>query len=382
MKPHLPVLILGVAVLAAGGFGLWLATLPSDVTASAPPVPAAETKAMLEALRPRGQQRPVVATIGLNDATETTDYIVPTGILRRADIADVLLLAAGPGPVHLYPALNAVEPNATIAEFDAAHPDGADYVIVPAMSRDDDPTVLAWLQQQSKKGATIIAVCAGAKVAGAAGLLDGKRATTHWFYLKDLLARSPTIDYVADRRFVIDGKVGTTTGITASVPMMLTLIEAIAGHEKAQSVARDLGVDRWSAQHASSAFRFSRSFASRVLGNVLAFWNRDEFGIALEPGIDEVALAHVADAWSRTYRSKAVTFAASNVAVETANGIRIVPGKVAQAWPQDRTVSIFPDRRPEVALDLNLQAIAERYGQRTARVVAMQLEYPWAQTAL
>jgi transcriptional regulator GlxA family with amidase domain len=294
----------------------------------------------------------------------------------------VLLLAAGQGPVHLYPALNAVEPDATIAEFDAAHPDGADYVIVPAMSRDDDPTVLAWLQQQSKKGATIIAVCAGAKVAGAAGLLDGKRATTHWFYLKDLLARSPTIDYVADRRFVIDGKVGTTTGITASVPMMLTLIEAIAGHEKAQSVARDLGVDHWSAQHASSAFRLSRSFASRVLGNVLAFWNRDEFGIALEPGIDEVALAHVADAWSRTYRSKAVTFAASNVAVETANGIRIVPGKVAQAWPQDRTVSIFPDRRPEVALDLNLQAIAERYGQRTARVVAMQLEYPWAQTAL
>jgi len=382
MKPRIPVLILGVAVIAAaGGFGLWLATLPSDVTASALSVPAAETAAMLKALQPRRQQRPVVAIIGLNDATETTDYIVPTGILRRADIADVLMLAAGPGPVRLYPALNAVEPDATIAEFDAAHARGADYVIVPAMSRDDDPAVLAWLRQQSDKGAIVIAVCAGAKVAGAAGLLDGKRATTHWYYLKDLLARSPTIDYVADRRFVIDGKVVTTTGITASVPMMLTLIEAISGREKAHSVARDLGVDHWSAQHASSAFRFSRSFASTVLGNVLAFWNRDEFGIALEPGIDEVALAHVADAWSRTYRSKAVTFAASSSAVETANGILVLPGHVAHAWPQERTVSIFPDRRPEVALDLNLQAIAERYGQRTARVVAMQLEYPWPQTA-
>ncbi len=380
MKPRIPVLILGVAVIAAGGFGLWLATLPSDVTASAPPVPAAETAAMLKALRPR-QQRPVVAVIGLNDATETTDYIVPTGILRRADIADVLMLAAGPGPVHLYPALNAVEPDATIAEFDAAHPGGADYVIVPAMSRDDDPAVLAWLRQQSDKDATIIAVCAGAKVAGAAGLLDGKRATTHWYYLKDLLARSPTIDYVADRRFVIDGKVVTTTGITASVPMMLTLIEAIAGREKAQSVARDLGVDHWSAQHASSAFRFSRSFASRVLGNVLAFWNRDELGIALERGVDEVALAHVADAWSRTYRSRAITFAASMSAVVTRNGIRILPGQVASAWPEERTVSLFPDQRPEVTLDLNLEAIAERYGRDTAWVVAMQLEYPWAETA-
>ena len=373
--------LIAAVVAASGGFGLWLATLPSDVAASPPPVPASETAAMLEALQPPKRQRPVVAVIGLNDATETTDYVVPTGILRRADVADVLMLASGPGPVRLYPALNAVEPDATIAEFDATHPDGADYVIVPAMSRDDAPAVLAWLQQQSDKGATIIAVCAGAKVVGAAGLLDGKRATTHWYYLKDLLRHSPTIGYVADRRFVIDGRVATTTGITASVPMMLTLIEAIAGREKAQAVARDLGVDHWDARHASSAFRFSRSFATTVLGNVAAFWNRDEFGIALEPEIDEVALAHVADAWSRTYRSKAVTFAASASAIATANGIRLLPGQVAQAWPQERSVSIFPDRRPEAALDLSLQAIAERYGQRTARVVAMQLEYPWAETA-
>ncbi len=371
--------LIGVLVVAGGGFGIWLATLPSDVAASPAPVPAGEMAAMLEALQPE-RSRPVVAVIGLNDATETTDYIVPTGILRRADVADVLMLAPDSGPVHLYPALNAVEPDATIAEFDAAHPDGADYVIVPAMSRDDDEAVLAWLRQQADKGATIIAVCAGAKVAAAAGLLEGKRATTHWYYLRDLLRRSPTTDYVADRRFVIDGKVATTTGITASVPMMLTLIEAIAGREKAEAVARNLGVDRWDTRHASSAFRFSRPFAATVLGNVAAFWNRDEVGIALEPGIDEVALAHVADAWSRTYRSRAVTFAPSTSAIVTASGIRILPGQVADAWPQERTVSIFPSERPEAALDLNLQAIAERYGQATAKVVAMQLEYPWAET--
>ncbi|WP_243700131.1 DJ-1/PfpI family protein [Paracoccus versutus] len=196
--------LIGAVIVVAGGFGLWLAALPSDMAASAPPVPASETAAMLDALQPSRKRRPVIAVIGLNDATETTDYVVPTGILRRADVADVLMLAAGPGPVHLYPALNAVEPDATIAEFDAAHPDGADYVIVPAMSRDDDPAVLAWLRQQSDKGAIVIAVCAGAKVVGAAGLLDGRRATTHWYYLKDLLRRSPTIEYVApalrDRR--------------------------------------------------------------------------------------------------------------------------------------------------------------------------------------
>ena len=371
-----------VAVLVVGavGFGIWLATLPPDVAASAPPVPASERAAMLDALQPPMRQRPVVAVIGLNDATETTDYVVPTGILRRADIADVLMLSARPGPVRLYPAINAVEPDATISEFDAAHPEGADYVIVPVMSRDDDPTVLEWLRQQAEKGATVIAVCAGAKVAAAAGLLDRRRATTHWYYLKDLLRRSPTVEYVADRRFIVDGRVATTTGITASVPMMLTLIEAIAGAEKTGLVARDLGVDRWDARHASSAFRLSRPFATTVLGNLLAFWDRDELGIALEPGLDEVSMAHVADAWSRTYRSRAITFAASESAIVTANGVRILPDRVASTWAGERTVSIYPNQPPETALDLGLRAIADRYGQRTARVVAMQLEYPHTET--
>ena len=365
--------LVGAVVLGVAGFGIWLASLPSEVAASPDPVPAPEKVAVLEALRPAPGERPVVAVIGINDATETTDYLVPTGILRRADVADVVMVAAGPGPVQLYPALR-VEPDATIAEFDAAHPEGADYVIVPAMSRDDDPAVMAWLQQQSARGAIVIGVCAGARVAGAAGLLDGKRATTHWYYLKDLLRLSPTIDYVANRRFVVDGTVATTTGITASMPMMLTLIEALAGREKAEAVARDLGLEVWSAEHASTAFKFTRPFASTVLANTLAFWNRDEFGIALEPGVDEASLALVADAWSRTYRSKAVSFAGT-AAVETANGIRILPDRNAEDWPNDRVVS-FAGEEPAVALDKVLQAIAERYGEGTASVVAMQLEYP------
>jgi transcriptional regulator GlxA family with amidase domain len=366
--------IVGALVLGAGGLGIWLAALPNGIAASPEPVPASEAAAVLDALRPPDGERPVVAVIGINDATETTDYLLPTGILRRADVADVLMLATEPGPVQLYPALK-VEPDATVSEFDAAHPEGADYVIVPAMSRDDDPAVMAWLRQQSAKGAIVIGVCAGAKVVGAAGLLDGKGATTHWYYLRDLLKRSPTIDYVANRRFVMDGNVATTTGITASMPMMLTLIEAIAGREKAEAVANDLGLDRWDAGHASAAFSFTRPFASSVLANTLAFWNRDEFGIALKPNVDEVSLALVADAWSRTYRSKAVSFA-ETAAVETANGIRILPDRDAEDWPDQAVVSVFAEERPAVALDQVLQAITDRYGEGTTNMVAMQLEYP------
>lgn len=368
----------GVVALFLGlsGFTGWISSLPSATAALDPvPVPSKEKRAMLESLKPEGGERPLIAVIGINDATETTDYLVPTGILRRAGVADVVTLATGRGLVQLYPAFK-VEPDATIAEFDAVHPQGADYVIVPAMSRDDDPAVIGWLQNQARKGARIVGICAGAKVVGAAGLLDSRRATTHWYYLDEMLERNPTTHYVADRRMVVDEDVATTTGITASMPMMLTLIEAIAGRRKAEMVARDLGIEAWDARHVSDSFKLTRPFATTVLFNRLTFWNRDMWGIELQPGHDEVSLALVADAWSRTYRSSVFTFAPSTSAVVTANGIRILPDRATTDWPPERRVSTSPEQLPADALDRALQAIAERYGEPTRNVVAMQLEYP------
>lgn len=367
---------LGVVALAALiGAALIAALPPAPAAAAPPPIAQAEVDATLAALKPPKRQRPLIAIVGVNDATEATDYLMPYGILTRADVADVETLATEPGPVTLYPALT-VQPQATIAEFDTRHPDGADYVVVPAMSRDDDPAVLAWIRKQAAGGAVIIGVCAGARVVAEAGLLDGRRATTHWWFLKGLREEHPTVRYVADRRLVVDGRVATTTGITASMPMSLTLIEAIAGRDKAEAVARDLGLTDWDARHDSDAFRFSRPFALTVMGNKAALWNREQLGLALAPGVDEVSLALVADAWSRTYRSRAVTFAATAGPVRTRGGLSILPDHVAADWPPERRLPAIGDRRPAQALDDALLGIGNRYGRRTADVVATQLEYP------
>jgi transcriptional regulator GlxA family with amidase domain len=366
---------LGVGLFGAAG-GAWILSLPpAPASTAAPPVGKREADAILAALKPPKRQRPLIAIIGINDATEATDYLMPTGILRRSGVADVVPLATGPGPVKLFPALE-VEPQATVAEFDAQHPDGADYVIVPAMSRDDDPAALAWIRSQASKGAMIVGVCAGAKVVAEAGLLDGKRATTHWYYVKELRHEHPAIRYVADRRIVVDQGVATTTGISASMPISLTLIEAIAGRDTADEVGRAIGLTQWDARHDSSAFLFTRPFALTAIGNTVAFWKREQLGIELTPGIDEVSLALVADAWSRTYRSRAVTFSRTSGAQESRNGIRIVPDRTAASWPADRLIPPVGERQPARALDDALERISARYGMRTANFVAMQLEYP------
>ncbi|OKO69139.1 DJ-1/PfpI family protein [Bradyrhizobium sp. NAS96.2] len=366
---------IAVAALVPIVGGIWLFTLPATSAFRVqPPIATQEHDATLAALKPK-RARPLIAIIGINDMTETTDYLMPYGILKRADIADVVTLATGPGPVTLFPVLK-VEPDATIAAFDAAHPDGADYVIVPAMSRDDDPAVMQWIRRQAEQGAVIVGICAGGKVVAATGLLDGRRATTHWFYLKNWRDNHPAIRYVADRRIVVDRGVATTTGISASMPMSLTLIEAIAGREKAEAVAREIGLAGWDARHDSNAFKFTRPFALTAIRNTLAFWNREQLGLALVPDVDEVSLALVADSWSRTYRSHAATFAASADPVTTRNGLRIYPQIVATSWPADRLLPAVGATPPAQALDQVLAGIEARYGSGTADFVAVQLEYP------
>ena len=366
---------LGAATLPLAVGGGWVLSLPPTPRAgTAAPAAQDEADAALADLKPPKRRRPLIAVLGANAGTEVTDYLMPYGILRRADVADVVALGTEPGAVTLYPALK-VEPEATIAEFDARHPEGADHVIVPAMRRDDDPAVLRWIKDQASKRATTIGVCAGAKIVAEAGLLDSKRATTHWYYLGKLRERHPNIRYIADRRLVVDAGVATTTGITASMPMSLTLIEAIAGREKAEAVGHDLGLAQWDASHDSGAFALTRPFALTAMRNRLAFWNHERLGLPLAPGVDEVSLALVADAWSRTYRSRAVTFAGTAAAQQSRSGVRIIPDQVATSWPAERLLPTIGGLPPARALDRALQGITARYGTRTADFVSMQLEY-------
>jgi hypothetical protein len=162
--------------------------------------------------------------------------------------------------------------------------------------------------------------------------------------------------------------------------MSLTLIEAIAGRDKARAVGREIGLPDWDTRHDSGAFKFTRPFALTAIGNTAAFWAHERLGIELKPGIDEVSLALITDAWSRTYRSQAVTFANAAGALQSRNGMRILPDEVATNWPAERLLSVG-NRKPAEALDKVLEEITARYGTRTTDFVTMQLEYPRHQTA-
>jgi transcriptional regulator GlxA family with amidase domain len=98
--------------------------------------------------------------------------------------------------------------------------------------------LLDWLRRQSVTAELTTSVCTGALVLGAAGLLDGRRATTHWQSL-DLLRRSfPGTIVVMDEHVVQDGLILTSAGVAAGIDLALHIIERYLGQPAAKSVAR------------------------------------------------------------------------------------------------------------------------------------------------
>ena len=325
----------------------------------------------------RAPHRPLVAVIGENDGTEVTDFIIPYGVLSASGAADVVDVSVHSGPLHLMPALTMVAKE-TVASFDAKHPEGADYVIVPAVHRSTDETMIAWLQTQARAGATIVGVCDGVWVVGRAGLLENRAATGHWYSRSKLASEFTHTRWIRDRRYVEDGPVITTTGVTASLPVSLALVERIAGRDRAAALARELGVSSWAPDHRSDDFRLSVRDAATAAVNWLGFWRYERIGVPIAPGVDEVSLSFTVDAFGRTYRSTALTVG-DGTAIVTKRGLTIIPDLPRAATGLDRVEGVPPAAVPPAqALDRTLDTITRLYGSSTAQFVALQVEYPWA----
>ena len=99
---------------------------------------------------------------------------------------------------------------------------------------------LAFVRAMAKRGVRVASVCSGAYVLAEAGLLDGRRATTHWRRTRQFLAVFPRVKWEPDRIFVRDGDIWTSAGITAGIDLALAMATEDFGEEVARQTARQL----------------------------------------------------------------------------------------------------------------------------------------------
>jgi transcriptional regulator GlxA family with amidase domain len=106
----------------------------------------------------------------------------------------------------------------------------------------ENPVLVDWVRRRAARARRIASVCTGAVMLAAAGLLDGRRATTHWEYCATLAQRFPSVRVEPDPIFVRDGAVWTSAGVTAGIDLSLALVEEDVGRSVALAVARKLVV--------------------------------------------------------------------------------------------------------------------------------------------
>jgi transcriptional regulator GlxA family with amidase domain len=132
-----------------------------------------------------------------------------------------------------------VQPHATIN----THPT-LDILLVPGGFGTrpllDNRRVLDWIVRQSETVELTTSVCTGSLLLAAAGLLDGKRATTHWGAIDELVLANPNVIVVDDQRFVEEGNIVTSAGVSAGIDMALALVERLHGLAIAETTARDM----------------------------------------------------------------------------------------------------------------------------------------------
>ncbi|MGV9315918.1 DJ-1/PfpI family protein [Streptomyces sp. NPDC003691] len=168
----------------------------------------------------------------LYDRFTTLDAVGPYELLGRLPGAETVFVGKERGPVRGDQGSLALVADRTLAEVT-----GPDLVLVPGGPGDQDAMadeeITGWLRTVDAGTAWTTSVCTGSLVLGAAGLLRGRRATSHWLAYDDLaaLGAEPT-----GERVVFDGKYVTAAGVSAGIDMALHLLGRIGGDELAQNV--------------------------------------------------------------------------------------------------------------------------------------------------
>jgi putative intracellular protease/amidase len=171
------------------------------------------------------------------DKLTALDAVGPYEVLSRLPGAELSFVAKDAGPKRTDTGALALSADIGLAELT-----DPDILLVPGGEGNrpllDDDEVLDWVRGADRSSTWTTSVCTGSLVLGAAGLLEGKRATSHWAYREQL--REYGAEPVAER-VVVDGKVVTAAGVSSGIDMALRLAALVAGEDAARAI--QLGIE-------------------------------------------------------------------------------------------------------------------------------------------
>jgi putative intracellular protease/amidase len=375
---------LAVAVPLAVGLAGMRARAAEAYAPATGSTPVAATSPVLPAHDP---DRPTAVVVIGDAGAEVGDVLGPYQVLAATGRFNVYTVAPERRPLPLTGGLDLV-PQLSFGQLGQRLGGAApDVVVAPMMPDAGTPSnepVTTWLTAQHARGSLVLGVCAGAKILASAGLLDGLRATSHWYRIGELESEHPEVTWVRGVRYVDQGDVVTTAGVLSGIDGTLHVVARLVGADVARDAAAAIGWRHWSPGGPASIpeWRLEPGDAAVAVLNAGYRWERPTIGVRLTDGVGELELASEFDPYGGSSWA-ARTLAVGAAPIVSAHGLEFVPRSTPDDARVDRLVTPgdgsddgSDDGSAGFPFDATLADLARSVDAPTARFTAKILEYP------
>jgi putative intracellular protease/amidase len=366
---------LGISLTTATFAGIAIVGLSqSDAEASSPMTPLTE---------PQTSNAPVdgqvvVAVVLGQSGSDTADVFAPYEVLASSPAFFVYTIAASIAPAPVDGGMSVV-PTHTFAEVASGAAPAPDLVVVPAVNGPAEPEEAAarqFIAAQYNAGTHILGICAGSRLLAASGILDGLHATSHWSRIAALETSNPEVSWVTGQRYVQDGRVTTTGGVTSSIPGSLKVMADMAGDSEAIRVGQTIHYPGWTLD-APTAMPV-KSFGLQdipFLMNTAFPWGKPDIGVELRDGVGEINAAAIFEVYGYSQGATAIALSQKG-SVTTKHGLVLQTARLGRDKPATLIAGSLGDAGSEQGFDAAFQQLSKTTSPSVVRSVSKMIEYP------
>jgi AraC family transcriptional activator FtrA len=330
------ILAIVLVPLLTGVVGMGARMVSSVRTGTNPPPFTGE----LLAPPPHDAGKRTAVVIAANSGTEGSDFLAPYAVLATSGAFNLYAVAPERQITHLFPGsplLRGVDvvPHYSFAEYDTTIGNDPDLIVIPFLPFQNAPeyqTIMTWIRAHAGPRTILLSICAGAKNLADTGLLAGRSATTHHYTFADIAKAHPNVTLVHGVRYVEDGNLISSAGVTAGVDATLFVLKRMLGREVALDVAEQIG-------YPHARFLDDPAYEPPVAGLGIGasaptltnmflsgyYLGSSQLGVALYDGISELALASVVDTYPHEGTLTVNTVAPERAVVRSQHGLALIP---------------------------------------------------------
>ncbi|MCY9697010.1 DJ-1/PfpI family protein [Paenibacillus alginolyticus] len=301
-----------IFVVFVGGVGAigYSRTMQSEMSGIDKPSPLLQEVKIPE-YDPR---KPTVAVILGDSVTEVIDFLVPYEMFSLTGAYNVFAVASDRHIKSLTGGLDLL-PHYSFKEMDDLLGKSPDIIVIPNIPIMEDKkvhTVQDWIIKNSGNKPILLSICNGAETLAETGLLNGKSAATHWGDMNRLEKKYPEVHWQRDQRYVPDGNIVSSAGVTSGIDAVLYVISQQLGEAVAVKIAEEMNYPTYQFVHnpKMEPFSIEPKDAAYIL-NFAYQWNKKQAGVLLYNGIEETALGSIFDSYSASGTTKTMTISSS-----------------------------------------------------------------------